>query len=98
MHNLLAIRVADHVMLKHDAAPACELDRDGLHEEAGFFEAALRPLLDLLLRGFLTGIVHSNIGPVAVGEQNAGNLATLAFRPIEVAADVMARVAGEEDF
>jgi hypothetical protein len=89
--------------MEDDAAQARELGTAGLQRIASALDGLLRPDLDLALDVLLAvgrlGVVKSAVGgsPVAVGRQDGGQLVRLALGPIEVAADIMAGITGEED-
>ena len=98
MRDRLAVGVADHVVVEDDAAHAGELGAASLQRIACAPRSSSRPpLRSGSSRGLVAGLVESAVGPVAVRTQHAGQLARLALGPVEVAADVMARHAGEED-
>src|SRR5262249_25017219 len=95
--DLFAVGVADHVVVEDHAAHAGELGAAGLQRVARLLHRLLGPLVDLGLGGLLAGVVKAAIGPVAVRREDGGQLAGLALGAVEVAADVVAGVAGEED-
>ena len=94
-----AVRVPDHVVLEHDEPELRECGRERLHEVPAAVDVRFAAGLHAGLAGLLAVVVEPPAGPVAVREQHAGALHGLAFlgsgRPIQVAADVVARRAGE---
>ena len=95
--DLLAVGVAHHVVLEHHAAHPRQLGAARLQGIAGPFESLFRPLLDLGLRLLGAGLVEPAVLPVSVRAQHGRQLAGPALGPVQVAANVIARVAGEED-
>src|SRR5262249_5307707 len=103
--DLRTVRVANHVKVEHHAAHAGQLGAAGLQRVRGPFARLLRAVLQLGLDLARAGLeetaqprgVAAVAAPVPVRAEDRGQSARLALGPVEVAADVMARVAGEED-
>src|SRR5207245_1819665 len=75
-----------------------QLGTAGLERIVGAFQGLLGSLINLRLGGFVAGIIKSAVAPVTVGAEHARSLAVLALGPIEIAGNIMARIAREEDF
>src|SRR5262245_10524407 len=99
MADLLAIRVANHVVEESNAAHAGELSAARLERVFCTLDSFLGALLELALYLGIGGCVETAIGPVPVRIQDGWILAARRWRgrPIQVAAHIMPRKAGEEN-
>ncbi len=98
LRNLHAVGIADHVVVKHDAAHPGQLHAAGLQRAAAAVLETLRPFLDLLLHAVDAHVIEAAVGPVSVRAEHARQLARLALGPIQVARDEEAGKALEVDF
>ena len=93
--NLHAVGIAHHVVAEHDAAHPRQLHANGLQRIRAANLESFAPFGDQLARGVEPGVSESSVGPVAVREQNTGQLAALAGRPVKAAGDEVAGIAFE---
>src|SRR5207244_9096284 len=70
----LAIRHTHHVIVKDNAAHPRQLGTAGLERTVGAFQGLLSSLINLLLGGFVSGIIKSAVAPVTVGAEHARSL------------------------
>jgi hypothetical protein len=98
MPDFLAVGVANHVISEDDAAHARQHGAGCLEGIATACQRAFAAASDVLFGRCLAGIIHPAVIPVAMGKQDSRQFASLAAGPVQVAADVVARVTGEEDF
>ena len=73
--DLRAVRIANHVVMKHDTAHPRQVDAACLQWAAGRLEELLRTLCNLALRRFFPVVVKSAVAPVTVGTENPRPLA-----------------------
>src|SRR5437868_5613741 len=78
-------------------AHASEHGTASLEGIARSLRGLLGALLELRLDLGLAGLVEAAVGPVAVRAEHTGQLVAGLLRPIQVAGDVVAGIAGEED-
>ena len=97
LRDLLAVGVANHVVVEHDATHASQLHAARLQRAAAAVRKSLGTLHDLLLDFLRSAIVEPPVRPVAVWAQYAGALVRLPLGPKQAAGDEEPRHALEVD-